>query len=232
MLIEQGWRDLVLLALINREKVKQMFNSKYDAYYTDGPMDNLIAEGEKVLWSDKPKKNAFIINNSMGMLPVALIWLVIDGFFIAAALTAAPQPSALKIFLLVFFAIHLMPVWVWLGKMMSSNKRWKNTEYIVTDRRIIIRGGFIGYKYQNLFYTDIKSVDLNVGIVDRLLKVGDIHIMAEAGSAVIYDVEQPHAVFNLIQKTVLDIQAGIHYPNVLRPEANPGYKTSYDPREG
>lgn len=207
-----------------------MFKSKYDAYYADGPISDLIGEGEKVLWSDKPKRNAFIINNCIGLLPIALVWLIADGLIITAVLVGTPPPPTIRVFLFGFFFIHLAPVWIWLGRTLSANKRWRNTEYIVTDKRVIIRSGFIGYSYENLFYTDIKSVDLKVGTVDRILKVGDIHINAESGSAVIYDIECPQAVFGLIQKTALDIQADIHYPNVLRPEVNPGYKTSYDPQ--
>lgn len=39
-------------------------------------MPNPLAEGEQELWSAKPKKSAFIINNIVRMMPVALIWLL------------------------------------------------------------------------------------------------------------------------------------------------------------
>ena len=52
----------------------------------------------------------------------------------------------------------------------------ENVEYAVTDRRIILRNGLIGYNYQSIYYKSIESVDLNKGFIDRMLKVGDIHI--------------------------------------------------------
>ena len=46
-------------------------------------IENIIVEGEEILWSGKPKKGAFVFNKSMFMFPIALIWMLFDGFFIA-----------------------------------------------------------------------------------------------------------------------------------------------------
>ena len=41
------------------------------------------------------------------------------------------------------------------------------------------------------------------------------------------DVDNSKEVYLKIQKIVMDIQTDIEYPNALRPEENPGYKTKY-----
>ena len=37
-------------------------------------------------------------------------------------------------------------------------------------------------------------------------------------------------VYKLVQKTVLDVQTDIEYPNAYRPDSNPGYNTRYESR--
>ena len=46
--------------------------------------------------------------------------------------------------LVLFFAFHLMPVWIWLGNVLTANKKWKNTKIYVTDKKINIQTGKIG----------------------------------------------------------------------------------------
>ena len=59
--------------------------SKYNKYIQyEEELPNPLTEGEQVLWSGKPKKSAFLINNVLTMLPFALIWLLFDSIFIIA----------------------------------------------------------------------------------------------------------------------------------------------------
>lgn len=45
----------------------------------------------------------------------------------------------------------------------------------MTDRRLIIQSGFRGIDFQTLYYKDIHNVTLSVGVVDKLLGVGDVY---------------------------------------------------------
>lgn len=209
---------------------------KYNTSYTEKTADikGLLLDGEQLLWSGKPKKNAFVINKSVVMMPIALIWLSFDAFFIGNMISAGAMKSML-FFVIPFFAIHLMPVWMWLFNVLGANRQWINTEYAVTDKRIIIRGGTVGYSFRNIYYTEINSVDLHVGVIDRMLGVGDILINTggevanskNKGAPAILDIENSYELFNKVQKIVLDIQSDIHYPNELRPSGNKGYNTKY-----
>lgn len=196
-------------------------------------MPNPLAEGEQELWSAKPKKSAFIINNIVRMMPVALIWLLFDSFIIYVFISSgAIKEMVLPI--IIFFAFHLLPVWIWLGNIITASKKWKNTKYYVTDRRIIIQTGIIGASYDTIYYKDIKNVSLKIGVIDKLLKVGDIYI--DTGNTTftnsstkklfmtLLDIEKP---YTRLQKIVLDIQSDIEFPNAYRPSENPGYKTKY-----
>ncbi len=202
-------------------------------------IEGQLMPDESIIWKGTPKKSAFIINSSITMMPFALLWLSFDGFFIST-IFASEGTDGMGLFFIGFFALHLMPVWIWLYNVLTAYSRWKNTAYAVTNRRIIIRNGFIGYQYNSIYYTDISNVSLHVGAIDRMLGVGDIRIATnislgttKKGNPVnttsILDVENPDHVMGIVQKTVMDMQTDIHYPNALRPEVNPGYHTEYRP---
>ncbi|MBQ9072003.1 MAG: PH domain-containing protein [Bacilli bacterium] len=191
-------------------------------------LDNIIVKGEEIVWRGKPKKSAFIINKILMMLPIALIWLMIDSSFIMVALSSFDFKEIIW-FIIPFFALHLMPVWIWLGNVLTANKKWKNTEYAVTNKRIIIMSGFIGMDYQSIYYKDIKNVDLKINVIDKVLKVGDIYFDTnQKVSPGFLDIENVYEIYPKIQKVVLDIQTDIEYPNNLRPKENDGYNTKYN----
>lgn len=188
---------------------------------------DILAEGESIILETSPKKSAFIFNKILTMLPIALIWLLFDGAMFASMIVSGLIKQAAW-FIIPFFILHLMPVWVWLGNVLTASKKWKNTKYIITDKRIIISSGFIGVDYQTIYYKDITNVDLNVGIIDKILKVGDIHFdLKNNKNQSFLDLEDVYTIYSKIQKVILDIQTDIEFPNSLRPQENNGYNTKY-----
>ena len=201
-----------------------------------------VMPNEKVIWEGKPKKSAFVFNKIMVMAPFALLWLIFDGGVIAAMVSSGlfEEENKMAFFMIPFFAFHLMPVWIWLYNIITANRRWKNTKYYITDKRIIIQNGFIAENYQTIYYKDIKNVRLHVGVIDKMLGVGDVLFdigqprynnttAAVSVGAGFLDIVDYKNVYQLAQKVVLDIQTDIEYPNAYRPESNPGYNTEYDP---
>lgn len=205
---------------------------KVDDESQEFDIDSLIAKDEQKLWWGKPKKSAYIFSNFFKMLPFAVIWLLFDGFaigMISANIRSIPVPVI--IFLCVFFLLHLIPVWMWLYGIITANRRHKNLEYVFTDRRIIIKSGVVGIDIQNIYYTDIESVNVKVNWVDKMLKVGDIYIKSKDKAQVLWDIEKPYGITNRLQKIVLDIKTDINFPNDLRPKTNKGYRTKYTPED-
>ncbi len=191
-------------------------------------IESVLVEGESILWQGKPKKKAFIVNSVVKMLPLALLWLCFDvGFIVALALVGPELPSYVIAIMAIFFVIHLAPVWIWIAQLVSANRRYKNIEYAFTDRRIIVKTGLIGIDFKNMYYADVVSVNVKVGIVDKMLKVGDIYVKAKTESAVLLDLENPYFLTQKLQKITLDIKTDMAYPNALRPQVNEGYQTVY-----
>lgn len=195
-------------------------------------IEDVIGSDEQILWSGKPKKRAFLINAFTKMLPIALIWLLFDGAFIGLMIGTMDEiPEPVKIFMAVFFLFHLMPVWIWLSNVLTANRQHENLEYAFTNKRIIIKSGIIGIDFKNIYYSEIDSVNLRVGLVDRIEKVGDIYIKSIGGANVLYDLENPYSLTEKLQKIVVDIKTDIQFPNNLRPVENDGYSTKYTYRD-
>ena len=198
-------------------------------YFSDNGMysnniEDVVKEDENILWQGEPKKSAYILAAVFKMLPIVLFWLLCDGVFIYFLATMGDE---VPWFVWIFFAIHLAPVWIWIANIIRSAVEVDNIRYAVTDKRVIVRSGVI-IDLKFLYYTDITNVRVRVGLIDRLLKVGDIYITAEAQKAVLYDIADPYRIANELQRIVQDIKNDTYYPNALRPESNPGYRTKYD----
>ena len=206
----------------------ETFDNEFE---TQTPNRPVLAADEHILWSGKPKKNAFVAAHSLTLMPIAVIWFCLDFQVIPDIFSA----SGIQWFLVGFFALHLAPVWLWLASVITAPKRWRNTNYYVTNRRIIIQGGFLATNEKSLFYKDIRSVQSKVGIFDKLFGTGTIVFNSEmmtnnnnkATPPSFQYLEDAQQIYARIQRTVLDMQTDMEFPNAYRPEDNPGYKTDY-----
>ncbi len=191
---------------------------------------DIINKGEQILWQGKPKKNAYILSSIFTMFPIGIIWLLFDGGFITIMITTGAfkqMPIGAIIGIIAFFAFHLMPVWIWFGHIITASRSYKNLEYAFTNKRIIIKSGIIGIDFKNIYYSEIESVNLKVGLFDKFFKVGDIYIKSNEQSQVLFDIDDPYFITQKLQEIVIDIKTDIEFPNGLRPEENPGYNTKY-----
>ena len=196
-----------------------------------GQHDPVLAAGEAVLWRGKPKRSTFIATKSLTLLPIAVIWLCFDSVFLMEAL-GGNGPW----FMIPFLLLHMFPVWLWLGNVITASRRWKNTNYFVTNRRIIIQDGFLAVNEKSLFYKDIRNVQIRVGLLDKLFGTGDVlldeGIVSRKGHVLytaLEDLEDPRQVYHRVQKITLDMQTDMEFPNAYRPQENPGYRTEYRP---
>lgn len=141
-----------------------MYGEDYEAM---GPMPNLAA-GEHILWRGKPKKSAYIADKALSLMPIAIFWAIFDFQFLRHA-----GGNGL---LLIFLLVHLFPVWLWIGSALTSVIQWRNEDYFLTNKRLIIRRGVFKPERQSVFLRDVHTVRLHCGLLDRLFGSGDIYI--------------------------------------------------------
>ncbi len=188
----------------------------------------ILGENEQIIWEGGPNKKAYIANKALTMLPLALLWLIIDCAFVFGTFKF-DMPLPAKVGVCVFVCFHLIPFWMWLSNVLTASSRYKNTRYALTTHRILIRTGLVGVEVQSISYKDVQSVNLKIGIIDRMLKVGDLYfnLNSRRSQNAFFDIEAPYEVYKMTQKIVTDIQTDIEFPNAYRPENNPGYTTKW-----
>lgn len=193
-------------------------------------IEDVVDSDESILWRDKPDKKAHIAAAIVKSLPFVIIWIIFDfGFIIGISIGMAHKAIPLGIlgFVIPFFLVHLTPVWMWIYGIIKAAAELKNMEYVFTDKRIIVRSGIIGIDFKSVYYNEVESVNVKVNWTDKIFRVGDIYINAKASAAVLYDLHDPYKLGMKLQKVVQDVATDINYPNALRPEENPGYRTKY-----
>jgi membrane protein YdbS with pleckstrin-like domain len=204
---------------------------------------NYINSGEHVLWTGKPNKAVFIKERIFSPLfIVAAVWLMFDLAFIGGFLGMASDNLPFSPLLLVpFFALHLLPVWIYIFRVVFAFREWRNTDYMVTDKAVYATKGVFTTNCDRKTFQEITNVSVHQGIIDKSHNVGDVFIITgfttnNKGQSIkqginIIDVEDYLEVYKLITRTGTDIFSDTMYPNDLRPKENHGYKTKYNPDE-
>ncbi len=207
----------------------------------DNELTLLVGKGEKILYAGKPDKKCFIFESIFNpLLPFAIVWGLFDMFFIGAAFSSDKADEA-AFFIVPFMALHMMPVWLYLGGALLSFRRYRNTAYIVTDKGIYASGGIFGRTYKSKPFAELSHVDLHRGIFDQWFGVGDIiTTSAQANPATlngrrtstnagisIDSIANYAEVYKLVKQLQEDIYTDVMYPNDLRPKENHGYKSKY-----
>lgn len=205
------------------------FNIDDEAAMKQNTIDSALSEGEEILVRMKPNKKVFVVESIFKGLPVALIWAAIDTFIIIMmAQSGFFNEMGPQVFLVIgFFALHLIPVWMFVANIVKRVGGYKNVEYALTDRRVIVRSGLIGIDLRFFYYSEIETVNVKVGILDRIFKVGDLYLTSHQQTVVMDDIRNPYQYASKIQEIVRDLKADMQFPNDLRPEENHGYNTKY-----
>lgn len=211
-------------------------------------LNELISSNEQIFYRGKPNYKGTILESIFNpMLPFALIWLVFDStLFGTMFMSDGFANSGMLGFILVFMLLHLMPVWMYLAGIIGSVIRYKNTEYIVTDKGVYISGGMFSYAYEVKPFTDLAHISIHRGIIDQIVGTGDVILECghySTSNAMSYSSSKSHhghgmnisniedyeRVFKMIQEMQESIYADTMFPNDLRPTQNHGYNTAYMP---
>lgn len=194
----------------------------------------IVGSNEKILYEGKPNKKCYVLESIFNpLLPFALIWAIID-FGIIGGVVLAENTENILFFIIPFMLFHLMPVWIYLGGILFTAKRYKNTAYIVTDKAIYVSGGAFTRNINVKPFAELSYINLHRGIFDQMFNVGDIvatsNQMTQRGKSItiiIASVSDYVEVYNLVKKLQTDIYTDVMYPNAKRPSENPGYNTKY-----
>ena len=180
-------------------------------------IDDELTKNEIVLFRAKPKKAAYILESSFLLFPFAVVWLIFDTFGMVKIFSAFSSVIALFPILL-FFAVHLTPFWLWLGGVLRATKKYKNIEYAITDKRVLIRDGTTYVDVKSIYFKDIQSFALNKSVTDQLLHVGDIMITYKKEKVELCDIENPAFILTKLKELADANKMKIDFPEKIQPE--------------
>ena len=192
-------------------------------------LKSMIGMDETILYEVIPDIRCFIFESILNpLLPVAIIWAVFDLGFIGFGI------GSMQLFMIPFMLFHMMPIWIYLGGVIFSFRRYKNTYYIVTDHAVYVSSGIFTMNLESKTFAELSRVNLHRGICDQMFHVGDVQITTNQLTkknmpAVIHinSISNYTEVYQMVKKLQKDIYSDIMYPNDLRPKENHGYKTKY-----
>lgn len=189
---------------------------------------------EVILWSGKPSFIPFLAQG-IPFLIIGIVWLAFDLMFFENLGNSGF--NEMGGFITIFMLLHLFPFWGSLLNMMRLILIYRNVNYAITTKRVMLRSGFFGIDIKTIDLDKILNLEVNVGPLENLFHVGSIRIFSgetthtKNGIQSIHDIfkaiAEPYAVFKQLKQSSMDIRADINYPNQLRPDQNPGYSTTY-----
>lgn len=151
---------------------------KNDNVTSNATVESFLMEDETILWRGKAKKSAYVAGKSLALAPIAILWLCIDIAFISL-IFGSGAPGFIGFFIIPFFALHLMPVWLWIYSMVKATREQKTIEYVITNERVIEFRGDPRYIYKSVELNSIVDVSLRINFIDKFLGVGDITIVSD-----------------------------------------------------
>ena len=196
--------------------------------------ESIKDDKEEILWTGKPKLIPFIFTGVLGglaTLAFAVIWLLTAKNW---GTNSDNNSSS------YFWLFGLIPLIVGAFTFLKKIFSFPNTVYSYSDKRVMMRTGFIGTDFKTIDYDKISDIEVTVSVVEKMYNVGTIRFFSgrtqtdEGNITKLYDswsaIENPYEVFKMVKQTAVNIKTDFNYPNALRPETNPGYNTKYDPK--
>lgn len=170
----------------------------------------ILEPNEKLLWNGKPQLKALLLFSFLviiGFLGVSTLLFInsdntdaiINGFKVSSIDYSSPiNILCIAFSLLAFLTPFFMCVF------------YEITEYGITNKRILIKTGLIGANVRSIYFNQIKSSFINVGVLDRisgsgtiLIDTGCVKPCKKEGNKTVYSrflfLKAPYQVYRLLQ---------------------------------
>ncbi|MBT8317784.1 MAG: PH domain-containing protein [Lutibacter sp.] len=182
-------------------------------------IEYILETEEKVLWSGKQDLKslltiAFLCSGVALFIALLLFFNLGD---VAAHKTVKLGSNPTQVFKIILFVLIGISVLIPFAFYMN----FKATDYLVTNKRLIIKSGIIGADIRSIYYDQIKSSFVNVDLIGKLfgsgtilMDTGRITQSRKRGSKTAYDrfrfIKDPYQVYKLAQKGLSSRKEGIH----------------------
>lgn len=166
-----------------------------------------LSPDEQVYWSGKKAVGVSVLEAIFNPLLIfAFIWGMLDFGFIGQLVNEGGMlvDGQIAAFIIMFFAVHLMPVWIYLIGVIKSVVKSVNTEYIITRNNIYIRKGNGEKNTIMVPLAYIEFIGVDRGIFDKICGTGDITWKGEKGR--IDNISDYDNVCAMIKKLAIEVE--------------------------
>jgi len=194
----------------------------------DSVLNSMIEKDEKILWIGKGDMISTIMH-TMGFIVLftaigSLLYFVLGNLEsgtcrIMGKIRPVEECNAMvRNISLIFFGIAtLIPILTFFG--------FKATEYAISNKRFILKSGIIGADIRSVYYDQIRSIYVVVGLVGRIFGTGTIKIdtgrtksyKKNNQSVTHYDkisnINNPYEVYKIIQNNIAESKENIDSGN-------------------
>lgn len=150
-------------------------------------ISQVLEPGEKIIWEGKISRTLL----GFQVFSVIIIFTLLIIFF--RSLTQSLL-LVLVAFTTLYFAYQLIQ------------------KFILTDRRLLIKTGLIGADFRSVYFTEVRSTDVKVDLVDKIFNIGTIALnigpsilgkkLTVASHITLPHLDNPYLAYQKLQETL------------------------------
>ncbi|MDD2565453.1 MAG: PH domain-containing protein [Candidatus Gracilibacteria bacterium] len=186
-------------------------------------IDSILENNEKVIWKGKQDFKTIMVSSLIGAVIFIIVGYIIyyysnTNIVSNCVINGKPgTPEECKsIGMKISYGFFVFSLFI----PFFSFLYYKVTEYAVTDKRLLIKSGLIGADIISIYYDQIKSIFVNVGLTGKIFGTGSIFVdtgkisQTKDGTKISYDkfsnILKPYDIYKIIQENLSNNKESLH----------------------
>jgi len=136
----------------------------------DQEIANVLEPNEKIIWQDKINRKVmtFYLGISL-IITIGISIILFSQETINYTSNNVPKTiSGSTVGLIVLIIGLIISFLVFFSNYVKI--------YVITNKRVLIKSGLIGTDFNSIYFTQIRTANVNVGLADKIFSVGTINI--------------------------------------------------------
>jgi hypothetical protein len=174
-------------------------SSKFDQNVLPA-FDSIKDDDETILWVGKPKYLPFILPRIFLASFFVLVGIIIESVVLFNLNNFRIFPD----FFSMLGFLSIIPISLGMIMVLSKHLGYSNICYAYSDRRILIRRGFMGTDFIALDYNKITDVGVDVSIFGKVFNTGTIHFSSGniENNRFFWHIKFPYETFKNVSKLI------------------------------
>lgn len=143
----------------------------------ENELKKFIKPNEKIMWEGRPDKEGFTLETIFHPLLIfAIVVAETDAFMIFGMYNGIIPVNTGEVSIIPFLIFISFPIYLYLGRILLVDVRYRNTYYIITNAGVYHGNGVFTKHHEFTPLLGITNICITKGRIDRRLKLGGIKI--------------------------------------------------------